>query len=110
MTYNISLIQGEDFCLTATLKESNGNPIDLSGYYTRGKVKYSYGSTGSLIDLNPFIDSPESGIIRIELSAAQTASLPITMAVYDIEKYAENDANVSKVLRGTFSVSPEATK
>jgi hypothetical protein len=107
--YNIIVNQGENFDLSATLTNSSGVAIDLNGYSLRGKAKYSYGSTGILVDLAPTITSAVSGIIAVNLTAAQTANLPITVAVYDIEKYTAGDAVVSRVLNGSFVITPEVT-
>ena len=60
--YNISVNQGESFDLVATITNSAGSAINLSGYSVRGSAKYSYGATGSaLINLNPSITNSISG-------------------------------------------------
>jgi len=110
MAYDISLTQGEDYNLTAELKNSDGSTINLSGYSLRGKVKYNYGSDSYLLDLAPTIYSDQSGIVTVNLTAAQTAALPITVAFYDIERFTSGDNEVSKILNGKFTISPEVTK
>lgn len=108
--YNISVNQGESFDLVATITDSAGSAINLSGYNVRGSAKYSYGATGSaLINLNPSITNSISGIIAINLTSTQTSSLPITVAVYDVERYSSGDASVIKVLNGSFTINPEVT-
>lgn len=109
MAYDISLTQGEDYALTATLKNSDGTNMSLSGYYVRGKAKYYYGDTGVVVDLAPQIYSEESGIITVGLLPSQTSSLPIGLLVYDIERYTSGDASVAKVLNGKITVHPEVT-
>jgi hypothetical protein len=109
-TYNISVFQGENIDFTLNLKENNGTtPLNLSGYSVRGKVKYSYGSSGILWDLNPTILSAVSGQISLSIPATGIANLPVTEAVYDIERYTTNDTIVKKVLMGKFIVKPEVT-
>jgi hypothetical protein len=108
--YNISVNQGESFDLVATITNSAGSAINLSGYNVRGSAKYSYGATGSaLINLNPSITNSISGIIAINLTSTQTSSLPVTTAVYDVERYSTGDASVIKVLNGSFTINPEVT-
>jgi hypothetical protein len=109
MAYDISLTQGEDYGLTATLKNSDGTNMVLSGYYVRGKAKYYYGDTGVIVDLAPQVYSEISGIITLSLTPAQTSTLPIGLLVYDIEKYTSGDASVTKVLNGKITVHPEVT-
>ncbi len=108
--YNIFVNQGESFDLVATVTGSAGTAVNLTGYSLRGSAKYSYGATGSaLIDLNPSITNSISGIIAINLTSTQTSNLPVTVAVYDVERYSSGDASVIKVLNGSFTINPEVT-
>ena len=114
-TYDISITQGESLDLLFNLKDSNGVALNLSGYSTRGKVKYSYGSTGALLDLAPVIVTGAnnsllaSGQMTIAFSPAQSSSLPVTEAVYDIERYTLNDVVVQKVMNGKIIIDPEVS-
>lgn len=107
--YNISVNQGENFDLTAALEDSDGNAINLNGYSVRGKVRTSYGATGYLLDLVPTIHIPESGLISISLTPVETEALPVTIGVYDLERYS-GEACVYRVMNGTFTINPEVTK
>lgn len=105
--YDITVEQGSSFNLALTAKDSNGTPLNLYGYAARGAIKYGYGSTNYLLNLNPSVDSSYvSGLINISLTAAQTSSLPVTKAVYDIEVYASNGYTF-KAIRGYVDVIPE---
>ena len=106
--YDISIEQGSSFNLTLTAKDSNGNLLNLNGYNARGSIKYSYGSTGYLINLNPVITNPTSGLITISVPASGTSSLPVTKAVYDIEVYNLSDYTF-KAVRGYVNIIPEVT-
>ena len=108
--YNISINQGESYNLDATLISASGTNVNLSGYSLRGQARYSYGSTGVLIDLNPTITNATGGNINVSLTPAQTAGLPTTIAVYDIESFVSGDSTVNRVLNGLFSISPEVTR
>lgn len=108
--YNISINQGESYNLDANLISSSGTSVNLSGYYLRGQVRYSYGSTGVLLNLAPTITNATGGAINVSLTPAQTATLPTTIAVYDIESYVSGDSTVNRVLNGIFSINPEVTR
>jgi hypothetical protein len=108
--YNISINQGENYDLITAITNASGQAVNISGYNVRGQVRYSYGSTGIMLDLAPDIVSAVSGIIQVSLTPSETASLPVTVAVYDIEKYSENNVVVNKILNGTFTISPEVTR
>ena len=66
--YNITVNQGENYDLTATLTNTDGTPVNISGYSLRGKVRYSYGSTGVLVNLEPSIINATGGIINFTLN------------------------------------------
>jgi hypothetical protein len=108
-SYNISLNKGENFDLTATLQDSTGGIMNLSGYNVRGYVRYSYGSSGILLDLAPTILNSPSGIVAINLTPTQTAALPVTVALYDVERYTSGNFIVNRILNGSFTINPEVT-
>ena len=119
-SYNINTIQGDYLQLSLRVKDSNNNPINLSGYDVRGVVKYAYGYTGDqqvLVNLNPFIVSGNngsyypSGVVNINVDSYTTASIPVGTFVYDIERfpYGIPTGNSIKLIRGKFIVSPEVT-
>jgi hypothetical protein len=119
-SYNINTIQGDTLQLSLRIKDSNNNPINLSGYDVRGVVKYAYGYTGDeqvLVNLNPLIVSGNngsyypSGIVNINVDSYITASIPVGTFVYDIERfpYGVPSGNSIKLIRGKFIVSPEVT-
>jgi fibronectin type 3 domain-containing protein len=109
-TYDIELIQGSSFSLSVTATDNNGIPIDLSGYSMTGQIKSKYSDSTILAAISPTIESPSvSGIFSIALTAAQTAALPITIAVYDVEATSPSNT-VTKLLRGYCYVAPEVTR
>jgi len=110
--YNLIVNQGENYDLTATLTNTDGTPVNINGYALRGKVRYSYGSTGVLVNLAPTIVNATSGIINFTLTPSETAALPVTVGVYDIERYVAGQSpelTVVRVLQGTVTVTPEVS-
>tara|TARA_Y100000310_G_C20665871_1_gene807446 strand:- start:2203 stop:2571 length:369 start_codon:yes stop_codon:yes gene_type:complete len=117
--YNFSATQGSQLSVRLNVKDASGDALNLSGYDTRGVVKYRYSSNNTLVDLDPTIFSGESGIayvsglIDVYLSGSQTSSLPVGDFVYDIEKYPSGASNiegaVDKILAGSFLVYPQVT-
>lgn len=109
-TYDINATQGSTLLLNLICKDSANNPLNFSGYDARGYVKYLYGSTGALLDLNPQIDpSFTSGIITISGSAASLANTPVGTFVYDIEAFATGSDYTFKPIKGYFNVYPESS-
>lgn len=110
--YDIYVNQGESFELVGNAYDSNSSPINLSGYALRGKVKYSYGSTGVILNLNPQITNATGGVFSFSLTPDETSNLPIFLGVYDIEQYISGqfpELSVTKILKGYFSTEPQVT-
>ena len=124
-SYDLNIIQGSSFNIRLTTKDSNANSLNLSGYHVSGYIKNKYSDTLGLLDLDPSIVSGQSvpttplnwendaifsGLIDVNLTAKETAALPITQALYDIEIYLDNaETSVFKILNGKANIYPEAT-
>jgi hypothetical protein len=102
-SYNFSVTQGSEVNVRLNIT-NDGSAVNLSGYNVRGKVKSKYGDAGSLIDLDPTIFTGvsgaayPSGYVDIYLSGSQTAALPVTQAVYDLERYVTGNASTKRLL------------
>ena len=117
-SYNFSVTQGSEVNVRLAIT-NDGSAVNLSGYNVRGKVKGKYGDTGVLLDLNPTIVTGTdgaaypSGYVDIYLSGSQTEGLPVTQAVYDLERYVTGtlgtETSVIKMLAGKFTINPEVT-
>jgi hypothetical protein len=110
--YNISTYQGDFLQATLSVKDTDNNRLNLSGYDVRGQVRNGYGSTGILLDLNPNIISHVSGTINITIDSTITKDLPVGQFVYDIERFPSGipTGNTIKLMLGKFIVSPETTR
>ena len=105
-SYNIHIEQGASLNLSLVASDSAGNLLNLSGYQATGQVKYGYGSTGILLNLNPQIDpSLVSGIINISIPSNQTTGLPITKGIFEVDIYNSIGYTV-KVLGGYCDIGP----
>ncbi len=114
VNYNLDIIQGSTFSAQLFAKDANGTAINLAGYNVRGVIKYNYGTGLSLVNLSPTVNTPSpytlaSGVIDVTVSAADTSSLPVTVGVYDIEMYNNDETEVKKLLDGRVKVYPEVT-
>ena len=108
-TYTLEIIQGSSFNILLTAKNQNGTAINLTNYNLRGYIKNLYSNTGYLINLNPTIYSAVSGIVQINLSGSQTALLPVSQAVYDLEAATTGETSVIKLIRGYANINPEVS-
>ena len=120
--YNIVIEQGATYDVTVEYKDSNNNPIDLTGYSGRMQIRPTIGSTTTYLclssSLNPdgtglnFSGSngatpPTSGSIRIYISAVTSSLLTFDQGVYDLE--IASGSYVSRILQGNVKLSKEVT-
>ena len=117
-TYNIYCEQGTTFGRIITIAVPDAidpeitNPYDLSGHTARMQVRRTIDSTTQMVELttenNGLTINESDGSITIEMSSDVTASLT-TSGVYDLE-IIDATGNVSRVIQGTFTLSPEVTR
>ena len=107
-SYNFCITAGESFLVYLNAQNSNGTPINLSGFSARGIVLNNYSDTGYIYNLNPSPILPfESGIIEVQGTAQSTQSLIPNSYIYDIEIY--NNSYALKILNGDFNVYPSTS-
>jgi hypothetical protein len=107
--YNLDIQQGSSYSIRFNVKNDDGTYVNLSGYSARGHIKYRYSDATKLLDLNPQIHSSYvSGIVDVNLTAAQTAGLPIIQGIYDIEIF-NSGGYVAEVIDGKVFVQPNVT-
>lgn len=111
--YNITIEQGATLRLSFIWKDSEEEPIDLTGYSARMQVRRSYSSTEKLLDLST--ESGEitlggaAGTITVEGDAAATELLKTKCGVYDLELTSQ-DGVVTRLIQGEVTVAPEVTR
>jgi hypothetical protein len=88
-------------------KDDNGDTIDISGYQARAQVRKSTFKE-LIIDSEPTID-PETFVITMTWTAAQTSKLVESNYVYGLEVYNEA-GDVAVLTRGILTVNQEIVK
>ena len=109
-TYNIICDQGATFQRQITWNDTNGDPVDLTGYTARMQVRPTTDSTTLTLELT-------TGNNRITLGGAAgtiellVAASVMTMAgdfVYDLELV--SGTIVTRLVEGFFTVRAEVTR
>jgi hypothetical protein len=128
--YNFTIEQGTTVDFAINYKDSESNPIDISGYQARMQVRPEKGSSILYLTLSSSLDStytglnlsgsggssaatpPSSGSIGIYISAVSSSMLDFEKAFYDLELVygSGNTATVTRVLEGTITLNKEVTK
>lgn len=110
---DMSCYQGASWDYTLTW-QTGGTPVNLSGYTGRMQVRDGYEGGSAIVSLvsgTGVTLGGTAGTILLELTAAQTAAIDATPSgqyVYDLELV--SGATVTRLVEGTFIVSPEVTR
>jgi hypothetical protein len=110
--YDIICEQGATLVRVVTYKDSAGNPVNLSTYTARMKVRSSRGAPGAQLALTTGgsgIVLQSNGEIEITVPAATTAIIPAGKYRYDLEIMSSSGI-VTRVIEGEFTVSGEVTR
>lgn len=114
--YNFSIEQGSSFRLSITYKDSDQNPIDLTGYCARLVWKTSSGEIATFSSLNTgpdykfTIDGPNGNILLL-MPITTTNGFNFKSARYDfeiqspVELYAGGGKQTLRILYGTVTIS-----
>jgi len=120
--YSFTVEQGSTFERQLTYQDSNGVPIDLTGYSARMQIRPSPGSPtlyltlssslrpdGTGLNMNGLtgVNPTTSGTIGIVISAATSSLLTFDEAAYDLEIYSASYA--SRIIEGRVKLSKEVT-
>lgn len=100
-------------------EDSNGNPIDLTGYTARMQARAAAGDPGTLVDLTTenggIVLVPAEGKITLVMDADATAALDwpagrhvASNGIYQLELESPTGF-VTRLLKGTLTLDPEVT-
>ena len=112
-----NVIRNDSITLTATITDSNNNPVNINGYKGYLTVKTALNTASDINDdntaliqvtVNPISDPNGTGIVSFGLIPSVTNILPGTY-VYDIEVIAPTGAIYSSI-EDTFTVIADVTR
>lgn len=104
---NLIVDQGSTFESTITLTDSNNQLINLTGYSATGQLRKHYTSSNA-VSFSVTLGGA-NGTLTLGLSSNATANIVAGRYVYDVElTYPSN--NVSRVIEGIVTVTPQVTR
>ena len=118
-TYKLYIDQGSTFTRTISLKNSDGDPYDLTGASISSQIRDTPTSSVKIADFSVSISSPAaSGEFVLFMPASGTAALPVdpttgpiaTPSVYAYDVEMVIGTTVTRLLQGEVVVSPEVTR
>lgn len=104
---NLVIDQGTTFSTDLSLRDDNGDVINLSGYTANSQIRKWYTSTNASATFVTNINV-DSGTITLTLNANQTSNLVSGRYVYDVE--INDGLTISRIVEGIVTVTPEVTK
>jgi hypothetical protein len=104
---NLYIDQGSTFSAIITIRGSDGNPLNLTGFTVASQMRKSYGST-TAYSFNASVYDAATGKVRLQLSAEQSSLIKPGRYLYDIE--ITSGSNKTRVVEGLIIISAEITK
>jgi len=104
---NLYIDQGSTFSSIITIRGSDGNALNLTGFTVASQLRKSYGSTTAYTFDASVYDAP-TGKVRLELSASVSSAIKPGRYLYDIE--ITSGSNKTRVVEGLVIITPEITR
>lgn len=109
---NLTLPQGSTWDVSLTYNDSAGSPVNLSNYTASMQVRNSYKSPTTILSLtnsSGITLGGSAGTISIDIPASVSQTVAAEKYVYDLE-LTSSGGTVTRLVQGTFTVTPEVTK
>lgn len=105
---NLLIDQGSTFETTVTITDDDGALIDLTGYTAAAQARKHY-TSNTAYNFTVSIEGLD-GLILLSMSANTTMSMAPGRYVYDCELTETATGNISRVLEGIVTVTPNVTR
>ena len=107
---NLTIDQGATFSSDVTVKDSNDNAFNLTGYTASAKMAKGFQSTKTRTAITCTVAADATtGVITLSLTADQTSDLEDGRYVYDLEILQTSSSTVTRVIEGIITVRPQVT-
>jgi len=104
---NIIIDQGTDFTTTLNITDTDGNPVDLTGYTGAAQIRKHY-SSSIAFDFEVATGNT-SGEVVLSMNSSVSNTIPYGRFVYDCE-LTDAGGNISRIVEGMVTISPQVTR
>lgn len=110
-THDIIIDQGARWSLAFTWQDSNGDPVDLTGYTINAQVRTTYADSGGtlLAEATATITDEAGGEFTLSIPAATTEAMTPGSWLWDVEAD-PGDGEVERLVMGRAIVRGEVTR
>ena len=118
--YSFTIEQGSTTNFTIVYTDSNGTPINLTGYSSKMQIRPYVGSPNVIITLSSSLNADgtglnmsnaASGAIGIYIASCTSSQFTFNEAVYDLDIISgSNCPYVNRILEGKVKLSKEVTE
>jgi hypothetical protein len=105
---NIFIDQGSDYSNIVTVTASNGQPLNLTGFTVASQMRKSF-SSSTAYNFSASILSASLGRVRLQLSSAQSETIPPGRYLYDVE-VTSSVGSKTRVVEGIATITPQITQ
>lgn len=99
---------GDTETVTLTIKNSAGNPVNITGRTYTAQIRSKPDSSTVLATFTCTITNAAGGVVTATLSATTTAALTAQKAVWDLQEI--NGSVVTTLIGGTVTIVKDVTR
>lgn len=104
---NLFIDQGATYATKLNITDTNGAPVDLTGYTAAAQIRKHYTSSNA-VSFSVAVTA-DTGAVVLQLSANATANLYAGRYVYDVE-LTDGAGRISRIVEGIVTISPNVTR
>lgn len=105
---DLTITRGDTETLVVTITSDGSTPINITGRTYRAQIRSSQDSTTIKASFTCTVSNGAAGQVTCTLSAADSATLPVGIAFWDLEETASGV--VSTILAGNVTVIADVTR
>ena len=105
---NLYVDQGAFYRTYVTVANTDGTPLDLTGFTAASQMRKSYASS-TVYNFTSSIYNASQGKVRLQLTNTQSEAIPAGRWLYDVEIRSPSGA-VTRVVEGIVTVNPQITQ
>lgn len=103
---NMIIEQGTTFSTELTVKDANGDPMDLTLYSARCVLRKNHASSIKYDILATVLSPTTNGTVRLSLTPAASRAIKAGRYLYNVEVYSAADADVMRIVEGLITINP----